>query len=106
MRRFDSEAHLESHELGRSLLFMVRDDGDGLDSLPRLSPINQPLDPFSVVRERLAAVDFALHGLHPQVHPLSGLVSISTMISDIDFHIDVGLTCTMHFCVDTEAYCN
>jgi hypothetical protein len=90
MRRFDSEAQLESHELGRSLLFMVRDDVVGIDSLPRLSPIDPPINPFNVVRERLAAVDFALNGLHPQVHPLMGLVSISKLISNIDFYIDSG----------------
>ena len=102
MRRFDSEAQLESHELGRSLLFMVRDNGVGFDSLPRLSPIDLPINPFNVVRDRLAAVDLALNGLHPQVHPLMGLVSISKLISNVDFHIDFVSTCSMHFYVDTE----
>ena len=32
--RFDSEAELESHELGCALLHMVRDDGGGLPALP------------------------------------------------------------------------
>jgi hypothetical protein len=90
MRHFDFEAQLESHELGRSLLFMVRDDVVGIDSLPRLSPIDPPINPFNVVRERLAAVDFALNGLHPQVHALMGLVSIGKLISNIDFYIDSG----------------
>ena len=69
MLRFDSELELESHELGRSLLFMVRDDGIGIESVPRLVPIAAPADPFRLVRERLAVVGSAIHGLHHQVHP-------------------------------------
>jgi hypothetical protein len=34
MRRFDSESVLETHELGRSLLLMLRDEDDGLRVLP------------------------------------------------------------------------
>ena len=37
--RFDSEAELESHELGRALLFMIRNDDSGLPtSSPRVHP--------------------------------------------------------------------
>lgn len=67
MLRFDSDVVLESHELGRSLLFMVGHDDVGFDSLPHLPPIEPRINPFDVVRERLAAVDLALHGLQPQV---------------------------------------
>ena len=71
MLRFDSEVELEAHELGRSLLFMVRDDDMGLNSLPqRIRPMSQT-NPFDVVRERLSAVGSAIRDLHPQVHILS-----------------------------------
>jgi hypothetical protein len=33
MRRFDDEAELQSHDLGRSMLEMVRDDDVGLREL-------------------------------------------------------------------------
>ena len=69
MLRFDSEVVLGSHELGRSLLFMIGHEDVGFDSLPHPPPIEPRINPFDVVRERLAAVDLALHGLHPQVHP-------------------------------------
>ena len=68
MVRFDSEAELESHELGRSLLFMVRDDANGLDVLPRSMPHVAAYNPFDAVRERLAAASHAILGLHQQVH--------------------------------------
>ena len=68
VRRFDSEDELGSHELGRALLCMVNDDDDGLDSLPRLERIVPPSNPFAVLRERLAVVDFAIGGLRPHVH--------------------------------------
>ena len=39
LRATDSEAVMESHELGRSLLFMVGHEDVGFDSLPHLSPV-------------------------------------------------------------------
>lgn len=68
LRRFDSEAELQSHELGRSMLRMVRDDDDGLhELLPR--PLSTPAaNPFDAIRTSLAAVDTAFQGLQPQVH--------------------------------------
>jgi len=37
MWRFDSEAELESNDLGRALLFMIRNDEDGLPaSMPHI----------------------------------------------------------------------
>ena len=73
MLRFDSETELESYELGRSLLFMVRDDGAELENLPRPSPLPMPANPFDVVRERLAAAGSAIQGLHHKVHIVSYL---------------------------------
>lgn len=70
MARFDSESDLQSTELGRSLLAMIQDDDDGLYNLPHLATIDSPVNPFSVVRERLASVDLAMRGLHPYVHSL------------------------------------
>ena len=68
MLRFDSELELESHELGRSLLFMIRDDDMGFNTLPTHSGIDAPTNPFDEIRERLAAVDSAILDLHPQVN--------------------------------------
>ena len=69
MLRFDSEEELESHALGRSLLFMVRDDEVGAESLPRLTTVAAPCDPFRDVRERLAAAGSAIDGIQQHVHP-------------------------------------
>jgi hypothetical protein len=71
MRRFDSEAELQSHELGRALLHMVRDDAEGLlvsrPGVPHGEPHVEVGDPFHAVREQLAAVGNAFRNLHPQV---------------------------------------
>lgn len=76
MVRFDSEVELESHELGRPLLFMVRDNADGLDILPRSVPLVATANPFNVVRERLSAAGHAIRGLRQQVQLLPSLSSI------------------------------
>lgn len=67
MVRFDSEAELESHELGRSLLFMVRDDADQMDILPARLPPMPTASPFDEVRERLSAAGHAIRNMHEQV---------------------------------------
>ena len=67
MVRFDSEVELESHELGRSLLFMVRDDADGLHILPDSVPHARTSNPFDAFRDRLTAAGHAIRGLHQQV---------------------------------------
>ena len=78
LERFDSVAELESHDLGRSLLFMVRDDDDGFRSYSErrhakpAHPTN--VDAFAAVRQRLAAVDLAFQGLQAQVHIVVGYV--------------------------------
>ena len=72
MLRFDFEAKLESHALGRSLLFLVR-DGDGrLDNVSRHTQIIAPPNPFDAVRARLATIDRAICSLHTQVQLIVG----------------------------------
>ena len=67
MVRFDSEQELQSHELGRSLLFMIRDEDSGFETMPRSDVLIAPTNPFDAVRERLAAADLAIRDLHAQV---------------------------------------
>ena len=67
MLRFDSELELETHELGRSLLSMVRSDDVGLYNLqPPVARVAQ-FDPFDALRGRLSAASSAIRGLHDQV---------------------------------------
>ena len=70
MLRFDSERELQSHELGRSLLFMIRDEDMGFETMARSNAVIAPTNPFDAVRERLAAADFAIRDLHAQVNLL------------------------------------
>ena len=74
---FDSELELESHELGRSLLFMVRDEATTHDILPQIIPLVLTASPFDIVRERLAATWFAIRSIHHQVFPLPCLCLLS-----------------------------
>jgi hypothetical protein len=67
MLRFDSEADLETHDLGRSLLLMLRSDGAGQDLQPQRMHLDRPENPFDAIRTRLAAVDLAFQGLQAQV---------------------------------------
>ena len=91
------ELKLEAHGLGRSLLFMLRDDDMGFNSLPqRVRPESQP-NPFDVVRERLAAVGSAIWDLHPQVHLLSDYSSSCKL--DKKFVVALGMgTKLFHTC--------
>lgn len=84
MLRFDSEADLKSHELGRSLLFLVRDEDGDLDGLPTLHRIERTANPFEVVRERLAAVSLAIQDLQPQVHLVSDYSATCNLLAIID----------------------
>ena len=68
MHRFDDESVLETHELGRSLLLMLRDEDIGLQILPPPSHFALAANPFDAIRSRLQAVDNAFHALRPQVH--------------------------------------
>ena len=72
MERFDSEPELESHELGRSLLFMIRHDEIGFPVMAQLDAPRAREDPFAIIRERLAAAEYAIHDLQPQVPLLRG----------------------------------
>ena len=67
MLRFDSESELESHELGRSLLSMIRDEVDCHDHFPLRATLPPQSSPFDLVRERLAAAGLAIRNLHVQV---------------------------------------
>ena len=71
MERFASISELKTHDLGRSLLRMVRDEENGLLSFSERrhaepSP-SRRTDPFGAVRARLASVDLAFQGLLAQV---------------------------------------
>ena len=70
MLRFDSEIELEAHELGRSLLLMIRSDGIDRDCLPGLVSRAVHPNPFDVVRERLHTTTLAIQDLHAQVRSL------------------------------------
>ena len=67
MLRFDDELELETHELGRSLLFMLR--SDEADLYRAQSPVSRIThdNPFDAVRERLAAATSAIRNLQDQV---------------------------------------
>ena len=79
MLRFDSEADLESHELGRSLLLMIRDEDIGLQVPPPRVHFSTPVNPFDAIRSRLAAVDIAFEALQPQVHVVLDFPSSCSM---------------------------
>lgn len=86
MLRFDSESELESHELGRSLLSMIRDDDIGHVNLPIRASALPHASPFHLVRERLASAGLAIRALHAQVHlglsPPLGLNSAGHVLCD------------------------
>lgn len=67
MVRFDSEAELETHELGRSLLLMLRDDDAGMPMYTPRMVCDAPSNPFDSIRSRLAEIDTAFRALQPQV---------------------------------------
>lgn len=75
MLRFDCEAELESHALGRSLLLLVRDGDGGFENVPPRIQIVPPPNPFDAVRARLSTIDLAIRGLHTQVHLIVGFCS-------------------------------
>jgi hypothetical protein len=68
--RFDSELELESHDLGRSLLAMVRDADEEFQGLPRLDSPLPSTSPFEAVRERLEATQLAIRDLRVEVQLL------------------------------------
>lgn len=70
MHRFDSETELESHELGRSFLFMIHNDDAEMYGMPRQARNSPIANPFDAIRERLATVGMAIRDLNAQVHIL------------------------------------
>lgn len=68
MLRFDSEAELSTHELGRSMLLMIRDDESDMRILSPRVQISTADNPFDAIRTRLAAIGTAFQRLQPQVH--------------------------------------
>ena len=86
--RYDSEAELESHDLGRALLHMVWDDGDGLPQQPSRKFAQEPhvvvVNPFQAFREQLAAVDSAFCTLQPQVPPVVGYNRETVVVENIE----------------------
>lgn len=71
MVRFDSERELETHELGRSLLGMLRDEQMGLQSVNQADVVPVRDNPFDLIRDRLAAAEVAIRDLQPQVSIVS-----------------------------------
>ena len=67
MVRFDSEAELQTHELGRSLLHMLDDDDAGMEMYAQRMQLDAPSNPFDSIRTRLAEIDSAFRALQPQV---------------------------------------
>ena len=67
MLRFDFEAHLERHELGRSLLLMIQDDEAGLEIPAMAVGSAATTSTFDAIRARLAAVDDVFQCLQAQV---------------------------------------
>jgi hypothetical protein len=76
MLRFDSEVELASHGLGRSLLFMVRDEDAMIGEFQQHIQSPPRANPFDALRHRLAAVDLAYRDLHAQVHLVRNLSRI------------------------------
>jgi hypothetical protein len=68
MVRFDSEAELGSHELGRSMLQMLHGDEGGLQIMRPPVVVLPQISPFAAIRSTLAAMDVALQAMRPQVH--------------------------------------
>lgn len=68
MLRFDSEAELSTHDLGRSMLLMIHDDEAGMRILSPRVQMSTADNPFDAIRTRLAAIGSAFQTLQPQVH--------------------------------------
>jgi len=92
MLRFDSKVALQTHELGHSLLLMVRDDDVGLQNLPPRQFAVSFVNPFDAIRARLAEVDHAFASLHAQVQ------------LDVDFWVSVAAA-VLQVVVPADAAC-
>lgn len=87
MRRFDNKEELQSHDLGRSMLQMIRDDDAGVHELLPRSRFTPASNPFDAIRSTLAAVDTALQGMQPQVHAILDVVllHVAHIVSSCDW---------------------
>ena len=92
MHRFDSEAALESHALGQSLLSMLHDDDVRFETFPVQVPFAVRPNPFDAVRERLAVAASAIRGLHAQVQPCSPLNHIYDLTQKCFCTFDLAFT--------------
>lgn len=91
MLRFDNEFELESNDLGRSLLRMIREEDSTLPCTDSYLSPRVSSNPFSALRERLSAVDLAIRGLRPQVQPhpfvfLNGITNDDSTLSRWHIH--------------------
>lgn len=102
--RFYSEEELGSHELGRSLLCMVRDNKDGLDRFPMHEPTILRANPFDGIRQRLAAVDVAIHGLQSKVRVRCGLFALCIQGCKLK-STPISLSHTQRFCLCHSTTC-
>ena len=68
MLRFDSEADLATHNLGRSMLLMLHDDDVGMQIVHPQVQMSAPVGAFEAIRTRLAVIGSELQSLQPQVH--------------------------------------
>lgn len=89
MLRFDSELELGSHDLGRSLLCMLRNDNVELGALPRQSELPVRPNPFAGLTERLSKAAMAIRDLHAQVEllsvPCSKFLLVSCRVMSLKF---------------------
>ena len=79
MLRFDGERALETDELGRAMLQMLRDDEIGFHIYPIPAQLPAAVNPFDEFRVSLAAVDTAIQALQPQVHSALGYIFSCTI---------------------------
>lgn len=79
MLRFDSEAELATHDLGRSMLQMIDDDDFGMPIEPSHTQMSPADNPFRDIRSRLAAIGSAFQTLQPQVHAALGVIFLCSV---------------------------
>ena len=97
MVRYDSERELQSHGLGRSLLFMIRDEDLGFETMPRTDVLHAAPNPFDDIRERLVAADLAIRDLHGQVFLPHICSQVEVCIEFQDVHSNMSCTPQPHW---------
>jgi hypothetical protein len=112
MGRFDSESDLESHELGRSLLCMLRYDDTGMHRVTLAAAIESTTNLFGLVRQRLAAAGVSIRGLQHQVgmpvpffYASYLLVAFQTCVTTTCAQRRSGFIIHSRFAVKAELYC-